>query len=1792
MFKTFLRTLSALSIVTITASAGFAQSTGPTDCDAPWNQNHEDCTASTKIWLNDFTPSINAPSINSSGVTNGVDSGFVEFGAKGFKNDDDDLIFTNDPKRGKLNLKRANETIGGVLFYRGQNTDNDSYLYHAGIKSGTNLGRPLTEGLVSASWSNGSDTWSDTWTKGSFKAVGGVSNYNANKKNFELKVTFGGETAQGKVGSISSLVNLQGQQHYRIDGKFDSKGVIEGTVIYGLFNASSDLNPYTGLGRIDGTLSGLIGDQGAVGVFYSKTDSGIYGLRGFSGGFVVKSNFDVGEAELFRTCVLSPFDRSCSDTKFDSHKIARIEHCITGDNSATDKTCVGAIGATSLEVSCISNPFQTACKDANADYAAQYVAARDNRVVFCVDSANSENAVCMGDTIVAGVCGVNPFGEVCEGKFDEAANNRLIECQQDGVAGGTQCAHADTIIDKCKLAPFEDECAWGAFDDERKELIATCHNGGECADAVLERPNAATWVNSFRTSGDREGLGILPNADTYDRNQPFLKNIESAQNPDSGIEIDIINEPATTLNLRTAEFNGTPLGGDAKDGVTSFIGHATGQSPNWYAGQYAGIFSTTDLGAPLTKPSDSEPKTASWVGSFRHDYPHYSRDFVLEVNFDTQSIEAFVHAYLIKGDYDDNGVISGTVAEDSFINRYKTVTSEYAQIHPLTGLIGKEGAVGVFPWGAFVARPADLVVDETTGKTAETFLNGLCDGNPFHKFCYLSDKREERIRHCSTDDNAINTDTSIVNWDCMTDVESDSCIRHPFDEKCKPTATSHYETARENRSAFCKKDANVAHLFCIGAEQNALCLYDPFHTICSNAIYNNARKIVCKADSSHTGCTDAHKTLNNNVTAISWLAGLYKDDGVVPQTKPDTIRPRDQFLQGTTDGLDNGDVEIGTTYSGDVPQFGSLNLDTATFDGLELGLGKDRQDREDAAADGVAYFRDRYLTAYAGIFSGTDLGEPLVKPTEGADMTAKWYGQFQVWNFKTDFTLNIDFSADGSVGTLEAFVYSGGNGDYFFGSKTYYLLKGKFDENGVISGTVDYGDFPNHNQTLSRIELVSPLTGLIGEEGAVGAFTGLNSGMFVASSKSAADAFDPNVKASDWVRSFGNTPVSTHAPYNAPQQALFLQGTETGLNTWNTVPQTLTLADGDLGGESADGVAYAFFNRRYHVAGLLSGTHLGATLPTVPAGANGAITATWYGKLGLIADGSEVAPRDIDLMVDFTNKRISHSSDVDGEHLVNFSATWKSGVNYDGVFTGDITYDATPTLQTNGKYVATDSSKSEGIVTGLIGQQGAVGAFKSYHGVDDTGANTPFAGGFVATPGVDHLAWMNSFSNPSDVSVGVGSVPSQKQTQFVQGTGTSLNVGLLDNSVTRTLKLADGDLGGDAADGAVYASGTWQVLNAARDGTNRTPRHYAGLLSGINLGLPLSTVPAGANGAITAIWDGKLGLIANRVEIPKRDIDLTVDFTNKRISHSSAVNGAHFVNLNANWENGVGYDGVLKGTITYNPGAALDNLAVNSADSAGTVTGLIGQQGAVGAFISDGTGDTPYAGGFVAVPVANYANWVDSFGNPTSLPVSVPWYHESQPQTEFLQGREADLKPGLINNLVPRSLDFANSGLGGEATDGVAYLSGTWDVDSSDVPRHFAGILSGTNLGALLNAPVTATWNGKLGMIVDGNGDIPNRDITLNIDFARKGIEIAYTREPSTHFVGFNGLSFDEAGVISGTMTYNPGATSVSATNSAGKVTGLIGTKGAVGAFISDSGTSSSFAGGFVAVPPAEPASP
>ena len=445
------------------------------------------------------------------------------------------------------------------------------------------------------------------------------------------------------------------------------------------------------------------------------------------------------------TCLTNPFTDACkTDSDFGTYADMARTNRVTFCESGSGEICTAL-------TACQNNPFATECE-------AYFQTERDNRESFCDMAGNVGNALCMGASRM-GVCGIDPFNASC---FTEPTylTARFNNCITGGNAGDMKC---DTIVSDstmnaeitaCLTNPFSDACARNPdFDDyadmARANRVAFCESGsgelctplttcngnpfhescgayfapakiphcairtnagGDCA-TTLSNPNAATWAHSFATA-----LSATPTTENQ-----FLLGMATGIGTGDVTNIRI-NE---TLNLETATYKDVPLGGDAEDGVAYFSGQSGGST--YY--NYAGIFSGTNLGAPITGTTG---QTAAWNGEFRAfgSVAIPNKDFSLTVTFDaggtSGTLDAFIkftgtstYHYKLDGVFNDKGVISGTVVLGDFTGNDKEMLVDNSDKTPgtLTGLIGQEGAVGAFhsnndsigilPYvGGFVARPA------------------------------------------------------------------------------------------------------------------------------------------------------------------------------------------------------------------------------------------------------------------------------------------------------------------------------------------------------------------------------------------------------------------------------------------------------------------------------------------------------------------------------------------------------------------------------------------------------------------------------------------------------------------------------------------------------------------------------------------------------------------------------------------------------------------------------------------------------------------------------------------------------------------------------------------------------------------------------------------------------------------------------------------------------------------------------------------------------------------------------
>ncbi|MGU9963568.1 MAG: hypothetical protein ACNYPD_05610 [Candidatus Halichondribacter symbioticus] len=168
---------------------------------------------------------------------------------------------------GTLNLATGDgdQVLGGdiadgIAFYYYKFPDSSRtprQAYYSGIFSGTDLGASRTETSGTAEWN------------GRFSAISGNTFKYRLNTNFTLTINFG---VGDQAGNISATICSDcSNRYYSLTGRFDNSGVITGDI------------KFYDLGRENfGILHGLIGQEGAVGVFIIPQDQ----IASSAGGFV------------------------------------------------------------------------------------------------------------------------------------------------------------------------------------------------------------------------------------------------------------------------------------------------------------------------------------------------------------------------------------------------------------------------------------------------------------------------------------------------------------------------------------------------------------------------------------------------------------------------------------------------------------------------------------------------------------------------------------------------------------------------------------------------------------------------------------------------------------------------------------------------------------------------------------------------------------------------------------------------------------------------------------------------------------------------------------------------------------------------------------------------------------------------------------------------------------------------------------------------------------------------------------------------------------------------------------------------------------------------------------------------------------------------------------------------------------------------------------------------------------------------------------------------------------------
>ena len=449
---------------------------------------------------------------------------------------------------------------------------------------------------------------------------------------------------------------------------------------------------------------------------------------------------DMGIATLF--CEANPFD-TATPCMHGDYADERQTMCLA--NIAIDDSCRGTTGIATLF--CEANPFDTATPCGHGDYA-------DERQTMCLANIMIDDS-CRGDMGIATVfCKANWFDTSNACTADTYLPLRVADCITAGNAGESKCntistdTAMNTAITDCLTNPFATACesvsAFTSFALARANRVSFCaSNSGElctvltacqgnpfgtgceayfeplkatyCMNNPMEAPcvvNTADWVASFG-AGKAPPTRLDNTVTATDRQRQFLTGLATVTNGKGLDTMGAVNILANIpLTLDSARYNGEPLGGagDEKDGYGLFID--TVAVNTWVV--YAGLLSDTDLGAPLTQTTGS----VTWYGQiqiFRDGGLDTTpaHDFELKITFGAnpavdgsvgsieggdveRAIGSNTHQYHVAGTYDAGGVITGTT---TYVGFSGSDTGQLSRATPdgiLTGLIGAQGAVGVF----------------------------------------------------------------------------------------------------------------------------------------------------------------------------------------------------------------------------------------------------------------------------------------------------------------------------------------------------------------------------------------------------------------------------------------------------------------------------------------------------------------------------------------------------------------------------------------------------------------------------------------------------------------------------------------------------------------------------------------------------------------------------------------------------------------------------------------------------------------------------------------------------------------------------------------------------------------------------------------------------------------------------------------------------------------------------------------------------------------------------------------
>ncbi len=599
----------------------------------------------------------------------------------------------------------------------------------------------------------------------------------------------------------------------------------------------------------------------------------------------------------------------------------------------------------------------------------------------------------------------------------------------------------------------------------------------------------------------------------------------------------------------------------------------------------------------------------------------------------------------------------------------------------------------------------DMAGNNTKALCMGENLMGVCDIDSFNASCfadatYLPARLGECIKTENTEDMRCNTLLS----DSTMNTAITACLTNPFSDTCEADSDfmTYAETAQTNRASFCGMAGNDTNALCMGAILMEVCGINPFNVLCiMNTAYLTNRQTHCVAGATHTTCP----------TILSGLSSVVDPTDITGHAD----LPATPALARAGSNSDSYFISVGA--DGVIDTTGLIISSENLIEPTPVTLR-----RASDTMDGVTYTTGSFKS-FVALLPSTNLGAPL-----SIEPTAAWQGHYYLGVFAATHPIpfTIRFNTGTTAGTITA-------------TDTQSVYTTEFDldftAEGVITGTVgvSFGGEPD----------IAEARGLIGTEGLVGGFAntdGVGSlddqvfGGFVADNPppDPCIAAETCVNTANWLGSFeGANALDTAADITASGKGnQFLQGTATGLTLTGlttTASPNLTIST-PSGGDDTPAVAFGegtLGGVVYRYAGLLSGVNLGAPITETTFG--GQASAMWSGQFTARGAGA-TTNQAFNLEISFTNATIEafvrppHDS-IDNEYYL-ITGSYDRAT---GVITGRGTNPVTLAhfgVSNNVVNRNAIGNQKYGTLTGLIGSDGAVGAF----------IGNGFSGGFVAQP--------------------------------------------------------------------------------------------------------------------------------------------------------------------------------------------------------------------------------------------------------------------------------------------------------------------------------------------------------------------------------------------------------------------------------------------------------------------------